>query len=380
MRQRASRLASVKRALSVRSGPRAALYALGCAVLLVAVLLPDLIQTRWRTDEQPPSPAFAPGEDLFANVPRSTLGLDPEPDASGLLIDWESSEGPTETRPIPAETVDFDCMIEPWETVSIRSPVVGRIDAIHVERADLVEQGVLLLELDADLAHAEYEVARERVEMEASIRARQAAKERGQMRGKRARELFRRNAIALEERDDILMEGEIADWEYQDAIEQRALARKQLDRELARYERRRVRSPFSGIVADRLMSVGEIVDDETILELAQIDPLRVEVVLPAAEFGTVQRGMKAAVVPEIPGDDVVVATVRVVDRIIDSASGTFGAELELPNPDHRIPGGLRCHVRFLATETEPETSAERADEAFDEAAPEEQARAETSTP
>jgi hypothetical protein len=63
--------------------------------------------------------------------------------------------------------------------------------------------------------------------------------------------------------------------------------------------------------------------------------------------------MKAAVVPEVPGDQVHVATVGIVDRVIDAASGSFGVQLELPNPEHRIPGGLRCRVRFLdASESE----------------------------
>lgn len=41
------------------------------------------------------------------------------------------------------------------------------------------------------------------------------------------------------------------------------------------------------------------------------------------------------------------ATVTVVDRVIDAAIGTFGVRLSLPNPDYRLPAGLRCQVRFL---------------------------------
>ncbi len=95
------------------------------------------------------------------------------------------------------------------------------------------------------------------------------------------------------------------------------------------------------------MSPGERVDEEPILKIAQIDPLRVEVILPASLFGSVTVGMRAAVVPEFPGDKVHVASVEIVDRIVDAPSGTFGVRLELPNPDHGIPGGLHCHVRFL---------------------------------
>jgi multidrug efflux pump subunit AcrA (membrane-fusion protein) len=95
------------------------------------------------------------------------------------------------------------------------------------------------------------------------------------------------------------------------------------------------------------MSPGEVVDDEVILRLAQINPLRVEIVLPASSFGSIRPGTKAAVIPEIPGDEVQLGSVTLVDRVIDAASGTFGARLELPNPDASIPSGLHCQVRFL---------------------------------
>jgi multidrug efflux pump subunit AcrA (membrane-fusion protein) len=95
------------------------------------------------------------------------------------------------------------------------------------------------------------------------------------------------------------------------------------------------------------MTVGEVVDDETILRIAQIHPLRVEVVLPAAMYGSIRPGMRAAIEPESPGDRVHVASVTIVDPVIDAASGTFGVRLMLPNPDHKIPGGLHCQVRFL---------------------------------
>jgi hypothetical protein len=44
-----------------------------------------------------------------------------------------------------------------------------------------------------------------------------------------------------------------------------------------------------------------------------------------------------------------VATVKIVDRVIDARSGTFGVRLELPNSDYTIPSGLHCQVRFLAS-------------------------------
>ncbi len=40
------------------------------------------------------------------------------------------------------------------------------------------------------------------------------------------------------------------------------------------------------------------------------------------------------------------ATVRVIDRVADAASETVRIQLVLPNPDHRLPAGLRCQVQL----------------------------------
>ena len=39
-------------------------------------------------------------------------------------------------------------------------------------------------------------------------------------------------------------------------------------------------------------------------------------------------------------------SVEVVDPMFDAASGTFGVRLTLPNPDRKIPAGLKCRARF----------------------------------
>jgi multidrug efflux pump subunit AcrA (membrane-fusion protein) len=85
---------------------------------------------------------------------------------------------------------------------------------------------------------------------------------------------------------------------------------------------------------------------DPILRLAEIDPLNVEVVLPAERFGRIKRGDRAEVVPET-GDQRYPAKVTVVDRVMDGASGTFGVRLELRNPGGAIPAGAKCSVRFL---------------------------------
>ena len=47
-----------------------------------------------------------------------------------------------------------------------------------------------------------------------------------------------------------------------------------------------------------------------------------------------------------PDGPLTASEVVVVDHVVDAASGTFGVRLALPNPDHSLPAGLKCHVSF----------------------------------
>lgn len=68
--------------------------------------------------------------------------------------------------------------------------------------------------------------------------------------------------------------------------------------------------------------------------------------MPVCKLGSVKAGMLADVKPEAPVD-IYKARATIVDKVVDAASGTFGVRLELPNPDYKLPPGLKCKVRFL---------------------------------
>jgi multidrug efflux pump subunit AcrA (membrane-fusion protein) len=106
-------------------------------------------------------------------------------------------------------------------------------------------------------------------------------------------------------------------------------------------------SPVDGVVMERLLRPGEFRHDQSpVFTLAQVDPLRVEVFVPAAYHGQIRAGMIGQVVPDLPGAAAVTATVVVVDPVMDAASATFGVRLVLANPERTLPAGIRCAIRF----------------------------------
>ena len=245
----------------------------------------------------------------------------------------------------------FDCLIEPNMVVDVSSAVEGVVERFHVERSDLVEQGQLLVELESGVEIAAVNKARARSQMEGALNSQRSSLEFAERRLNRVKQLYKKRLVSSFEMDEAETQVQLARAELQKAEDEQKLAILELQRAEETLNLRRIRSPFKGVVVERFKAPGESVEDKPILKLAQLDPLRVEVYMPASEFGNIKPGLYARVTPENSTSDQHLTEVKLVDRVIDAASGTFTVRLELPNPDQKIPSGLRCKVSFLS-ETE----------------------------
>jgi multidrug efflux pump subunit AcrA (membrane-fusion protein) len=101
-------------------------------------------------------------------------------------------------------------------------------------------------------------------------------------------------------------------------------------------------------VLKHFKEIGEYVEDQPIMRVAQLDPLSVEVVVPLEMRHQIRLGMRALVYPQSPGAEPVEARVTVIDAVADAATGTFGVQLTLPNPDNNILSGVKCALNFGA--------------------------------
>lgn len=245
-----------------------------------------------------------------------------------------------------AEPMTFDGLIEPYLVVEVGSSVAGVLKSVTVDRGDLVKKGQVVARLQAGVEKAAVELARTRAEMEAIVLARRKELDLAKRNEQRVKKLFSQNAIPEREWDEIQTKRILAEIKVAEALENKRLARMELNRALEVVKQTVIRSPISGIVVERFLSTGEYVDDHPILKVAQIDPLNVEIILPVQLFGAIKVDATATVKPEEPVGGVYIAKVKIVDPFIEAASGTFRVRLELPNPNHRLPHGLKCKVTF----------------------------------
>lgn len=246
---------------------------------------------------------------------------------------------------LAASEAGFECLLEPVQVVEIRPSVEGIIAHVGAQRGDLIRRGQLLLELQSAAERAAVDSARYRSTMEGQIASARNRIDYATKKLERLVDLQRDNFSTPQARDEAEAEKRLAESELQSATEARALAVIELQRAQEQLALRSVSAPFNGVVVDRMLNPGDLAESgsgrKPVLKVAQIDPMRADVALPAALFGQVRVGTRASVVAVVGGARFV-GTVRNVDRVIDAASSTFVARLELPNPQGAIPGGSRC--------------------------------------
>lgn len=222
--------------------------------------------------------------------------------------------------PLRVAAEDFEGFIYPSEVVKVSSQVPGIIEEIPVERGDQVKKGQVLVRLKSGVEKTSLETARTSFEFL-------------QRKAERNVGLAKKELISAHENDELNTDLKKAELQLEEAQE--------------RLKLRTIQSTIDGVVAERLMAPGDYVGENPILKLARLDPLKVEVIVPAKRYGAIRKGMKAEIRPEEPVGGLNIGRITIVDKVIDAASSTFIVRVDIANPELKIPAGLKCKVRFL---------------------------------
>jgi membrane fusion protein (multidrug efflux system) len=254
-----------------------------------------------------------------------------------------------------AQQDSYNCVMEAKSTIELQSSEEGILDRVLVGRGQRVKAGEMVARLDSEQEALTAERARLRAEAETGIDAAKAQNEFRRKEAERLEDLRRTNAIPERDYVTAVVESRLAEIAVETAVMEHDIAKLEYEQARSRLERRSIRSPVDGVVVDVTMFPGEYVHEQaTVMTIAEIDPLYVEVFIPVSEYRTVQPGMPANVSPELPIGGNFDAKVAVVDNVFDAASRTFRVRLVLPNTDYALPAGLRCTVRFLQADSDSE--------------------------
>ena len=247
-----------------------------------------------------------------------------------------------------AQAEVMGCLVEPDRVADVGSQSVGVLESLMVERGDRVTSGQVLARLSAQVERASVSVAEARSQADAELRQAMAAHDLAQRKLERTRDLLKQDFVSDQALDQADAEARVAEQRVAQARESQRVAQREYRLSAAQLGQRDVRSPFDGIVIERYRTEGERIEREPVVRVARIDPLRVEAIVPASQFGSIVAGQQATIRTDLSSYAALPAKVVLVDRVIDPASNSFRVRLTLPNPDYRIPSGLRCKVDFAA--------------------------------
>jgi RND family efflux transporter MFP subunit len=241
------------------------------------------------------------------------------------------------------------------KTAPISARVMATVTEMAVREGDLVRQGQLLVRLDEAELASRRDAARAALAEAAAARS-QAAQEQAaaQAQAEVAQKTYQRFQYLREQKSVSPQEFDEVEAKYRAAQAHLAAARAQQQRAEAAYKRAqsevsaaeavtgyaRITAPFDGLVVRRFADPGTLATPGApLLLLEQAGTYQLEVTLPTAAAGTLQRGKSVRVqLDELPGR-LLAGKVAEFEAGADPASHTVKAKITLPR-DAEIRSGM----------------------------------------
>jgi RND family efflux transporter MFP subunit len=246
------------------------------------------------------------------------------------------------TVSLPATTLAF-------ESANIYARANGYIEKRQVDIGDHVKSGGLLAQITApELDHQISQNQATLQQNEAALQQTTASRDLANVTNTRDSDLVKKGWLTLQQGDTDRLTVQAQNAAV--AVAQANIAAQQaLIRVLQQQKSyQRVVAPFDGIITQRNVDVGALVEAGTtfMFTLMQSDVIRTQVYVPQdAAFGVTQ-GVEAVVrVPEIP-DHAFPGTVTRLADALAPGTRTLLTEIDVPNPDGLLRPGMYCTVEL----------------------------------
>jgi RND family efflux transporter MFP subunit len=226
----------------------------------------------------------------------------------------------------------------------VESPIFARATGYllhwYVDIGAHVKQGQLLADLDTPEIDQELQQAKaQRDQINSSLGLAKSSYDRWQ-------QLRTRDAVSQQELDE-------RQSTYTQDVANLAAADANVRRLNQLESFKRIVAPFDGVVTQRNVDVGDLIDagsgtSRALFALAQSDPLRVYVQLPQAYAQNVAVGKQVVVTQaELPGQQFH-GTIANISGAIDVPTRSLQIEVRLPNPDGKLRPGAYVQVAIPA--------------------------------
>lgn len=245
----------------------------------------------------------------------------------------------------------------PNQLVNMFSRVDGYIAKIYVDKGDLVKANQLLVEIDhTDYIHAVNQAKANLLSAKAKVVQQDAAVRNAALTLDRMQALIKEQFVSQQDLDTALVNRDAAlalQDSLQAQVQQMAVALAQAETNLA-YSY--IRAPFAGYIAERNLDPGSYVSGTTaststmsrgILSIHDVATVRTLIEVVEKDVPLVTAGQRAEVRAEAYPNEVFEGTVTRIVQALNRATRTMTVEVDLPNKDHRLKGGMFARVEIL---------------------------------
>jgi membrane fusion protein, multidrug efflux system len=252
-----------------------------------------------------------------------------------------------ETATVTRRTLVDDLVVRgvvtaiPNEDVKVSALVAGRVNTVTVAEGDAVRQGQVIAQLDRQ------PLEDQRRQAAAAVEQARAQLENARLNLQRNQQLFDRGIAAGKEVEDA--RAQLA--QAQASLEQGTASLNTADRNI---ERSAVRSPISGHVAKRMVSVGEQVDGtaaQPIVEIANLDRVELAANVPSEYLPRIKVNQPATVGTGASGETFR-GTVIAIAPAVDTTTNAALVRLRIANPAHALKVGMYADARVTLSQHE----------------------------
>jgi RND family efflux transporter MFP subunit len=247
--------------------------------------------------------------------------------------------------------------ISPYQVVNIFSRVDGYIAKLHVDKGDFVRANQLLVEIDhTDYQHAVDQAKANLSAAKARVSQQDAAVRNAKLTFDRMQTLIQDRFVSQQDLDTAEVNfdaARAAQESLQAQVNQMDVALAQAKTNLA-YSY--IRAPFAGYIAERNLDTGAYVSSATaststmsrgIMSLHDIDTVRVLIEVVERDIPRVKIGQQAELRAEAYRDQIFRGTVTRIVQALNRATRTMTVEIDIPNRDRRLKGGMFARVEVL---------------------------------
>ena len=187
-----------------------------------------------------------------------------------------------------------------------------RIEKIMVEVGDVVRKGQQLVKMEStQLATSLAQLDNLKIELE------------------RVKALYQSGGVSKQQLDQLQMQYDVAKKSAENLKDNIYLT-----------------SPINGIITARNFDNGDVAAGQPILQVMQINPVKLKINIPESFYNNVKKGMQVKAKTEIFGEEEFAGTVSLIYPTIDPLTRTFTCEVKVNNANSKLKPGMFGRVEL----------------------------------